>query len=233
LKLKEKFEKFDDNWRAELARSFSDGNQRSAERHAFWIDHEFLRVFYHNDFEIAPGVYRSNQPSERRIYEWREKKGVKTIINFRGVSNQGAFLIEKNVCRKAKIDLINLKFYSSKLPEKEKIFALEKIFKKINGPFLMHCKSGSDRAGLGSALFFLLVLDSPIEVAQSQLSFRYLHLGGWTAGILDFMLMQFRLANKTKGIKFLDWIEEDYDVASLTESYKNFRKNSSFLKVPR
>ena len=233
LKLKKKFEEFDDKWRTELVSTFSNANKKSAERHAFWIDHEFLRILYHKDFQIAPGVYRSNQPSEKRIYQWKEKKGIKTIINFRGISNQGAFLLEKHACEKAGIDLINLKFYSSKLPEKEKIFSLQEIFQKIETPFLMHCKSGSDRAGIGSALYFLLILNSSISEAQSQLSFRYLHLGGWTAGILDFMLMQFRIASEKKDIKFLDWIEKDYDVLKLTNSYKNYRKNSPLFKIPR
>ena len=88
-------------------------------------------------------------------------------------------------------------------------------------------------AGLGSALYFLLVLKSSIPEAQKQLSFRYLHLGGWTAGILDFMLMQYRIANEGKGIEFLDWIERDYDIKNLTLMYKEFRKNSRFFKIPR
>ena len=233
LELKKKFEQFDDKWRKHLSNTFSNRNKQSAERHAFWIDHEFLRVLYHNDFEIAPNVFRANQPSEKRIYEWKKTKGIKSIINFRGISDQGAFLLEKNACEKAGINLINLKLYSSKLPEKEKIFTLKKIFQTIEPPFLMHCKSGSDRAGLGSALYFLLVLNSSISEAQKQLSFRYLHLGGWTAGILDFMLMQYRIANEEKGIEFLDWIERDYDIKNLTLMYKNFRKNSAFFKIPR
>ena len=89
--LKQKFEKFDENWRANLAKSFSSSNKKSAEKHAFWIDHEFLRVLYHNNFQIAPGVFRSNQPSEKRILEWQKEKGIQSIINFRGESNQGAF----------------------------------------------------------------------------------------------------------------------------------------------
>ena len=94
--LKQKFEKFDENWRSDLEKAFSSSNKKSAEKHAFWIDHEFLRILYHNNFEIAPGVFRSNQPSEKRILEWQKEKGIQSIINFRGESNQGAFFIEKN-----------------------------------------------------------------------------------------------------------------------------------------
>ena len=72
--LKQKFEKFDENWRADLEKSFFSTNKKSAEKHAFWIDHEFLRVLYHNNFQIAPGVFRSNQPSEKRILEWKKEK---------------------------------------------------------------------------------------------------------------------------------------------------------------
>ena len=176
FRLKQKFEKFDENWRSDLEKTFSSSNKKSAEKHAFWIDHEFLRILYHNNFEIAPGVFRSNQPSEKRIVEWQKEKGIRSIINFRGESNQGAFFIEKNICEEVGINLINIRLYSSKLPEKEKIFKINEVFKNIKKPFLMHCKSGSDRAGLGSALYFLLVLKTPVEIAQKQLSLSLIHI---------------------------------------------------------
>ncbi len=231
--MKQKFEKFDEDWRVDLETSFSSSNKKSAEKHAFWIDHEFLRILYHNNFEIAPGVFRSNQPSEKRILEWQKKKGIRSIINFRGESNQGAFFIEKNICEEVGINLINIRLYSSKLPEKEKIFEINEVFKSIKKPFLMHCKSGSDRAGLGSALYFLLVLNTPVEIAQKQLSFKFLHLGGWTAGILDFMLMEYRIACKRDRIKFLDWIENNYHREEMTQRYSDFRKKSHWFKIPR
>ena len=110
--LKQKFEKFDENWRSDLEKTFSSLNKKSAEKHAFWIDHEFLRIFYHNNFQIAPGVFRSNQPSEKRILEWQREKGIQSIINFRGESNQGAFFIEKNICK------LNGPIYCTKIASK-------------------------------------------------------------------------------------------------------------------
>ena len=95
------------------------------------------------------------------------------------------------------------------------------------------CKSGSDRAGLGSALYFLLVLNTPVEIAQKQLSFKFLHLGGWTAGILDFMLMEYRHTLKKDRINFLDWVEKRYHREEMTQRYGAFRKNSHWFKIPR
>ena len=142
-------------------------------------------------------------------------------------------MVFKNICKEIGVDLINIKLYSSKLPEKEKIFEINEVFKNIKKPFLMHCKSGSDRAGLGSALYFLLVLNTPVAIAQKQLSFKFLHLGGWTAGILDFMLMEYRHACEKGRTKFLEWIEECYNREEMTQRYVDFRKNSHWFKIPR
>ncbi len=231
--LKQKFEKFDYNWRLSLEGGLNTRNKRiSAIRHSFWMDHEFLRKLYHNDYKIADGVYRANQPSPKRIEMW-SKRGLKSILNFRGETNQGAYFLELEACNKYDIELINYPLFATKLPSKEAILGLETIFKNIRKPFLMHCKSGADRAGLGSALYYLYIMHSPIRQAQMQLSFKYLHIGGWKAGILDFIFMQYRKAFEFDGICFKDWVEKNYDVQRLTIEFSDFRKNMPWLTIPR
>ena len=233
INFKNKFDTFDLNWRATFVNGLGDPIiRKSAIKHAYWMDHEILRQFYHNDHEITKDVFRANQPSPRRITMWGER-GVKTILNFRGKTNQGAYFLEKEACKKNGINLIDFRLFATKLPPKESLLELEKIYTTIQTPFLMHCKSGSDRAGLGAALYFLYILNAPIEVAQKQLSIKYLHLGGWTAGILDFMLMQFRLSSTMTGIKFKDWLRNEYDTIELTEGFRDFRQTNHIFKVPR
>lgn len=233
VNLKKKFDTFDFNWRQEFKNGLSDPLvRRSAIKHAYWMDHEILRQFYHNDYEITKNVFRANQPSPQRITMWR-KRGVRTIVNFRGQTNQGAYYLEKEACIKNGINLIDFRLFATKLPPKDSLLQLEGVFRSIKTPFLMHCKSGSDRAGLGAALYFLYILDAPIEAAQKQLSIKYLHLGGWTAGILDFMLMQFRLSSTINGTKFKDWLRNEYDVMELTKGYEEFRQKNHLFKIPR
>ena len=160
-------------------------------------------------------------------------KMIKNIRDIRGKTNQGAYFLEKEACRCHQINLIDFRLFATKLPPKEALLELERIYTTIQKPFLMHCKSGSDRAGLGAALYFLYLLTAPIEVAQKQLSIKYLHLGGWTAGILDFMLMQFRLSSAMTGINFKDWLKNEYDITELTEGFKDFRQKHHIFKVPR
>ena len=233
VNLKNKFDTFDLNWRATFVNGLGDPIiRKSAIKHAYWMDHEVLRQFYHNDFEIYKNVFRSNQPSPERIGMWKDR-GVKTVLNFRGKTNQGAYYLEKEACKRNGITLIDFRLFATQLPPKDSLLDLEGVFKSIENPFLMHCKSGSDRAGLGAALYFLYILNAPIEIAQKQLSIKYLHLGGWTAGILDYMLMRFRLASGKPGMTFKNWVIHEYDSAQLTEGFKTFRKNNYFFKVPR
>ena len=119
------------------------------------------------------------------------------------------------------------------LDSKKTILELETIFKQVKKPFLMHCKSGADRAGLGSVLYHLYILKSSITEAQKQLSFKYLHIGGWHAGILDFMFMRFRKDNEKTSISFKEWVKNVYDPDIFTLDYIKFRKTAPWLTVPR
>ena len=108
IKLKQKFDHFEQTWRESFSAGLKTNSlSKSAHKHAYWIDHEILRQFYHNDYEISKNVYRSNQPSPRRIQKWRER-GVKTIINFRGKSNQGAYFLEKEACEKYNVQFCSI-----------------------------------------------------------------------------------------------------------------------------
>ena len=218
--LKNKFNNFDLEWRKSLERF--DGSRKqyaSAKRHAFWMDHEILRALYHNQSKVAPGVYRSNQPSPNRIKTWA-KKGIKTIINLRGASNQGSYLLELQKCNDLGIKLINYPLYATRLASSDELIGLGNLFEKINYPILLHCKSGADRAGLASVMYHLMVLDTPFQIARKHLSIRFLHLKFSRSGILDFMLDTYEKESKMTGLNFRSWIETKYDPNKLTKIYR-------------
>ena len=218
--LKNKFNNFDLEWRKSLEKF--DGSKKqydSAKRHAFWMDHEILRALYHNQSKVAPGVYRSNQPSPNRIKTWA-KKGIKTIINLRGASNQGSYLLELQKCNDLGIKLINYPLYATRLASSDELIGLGNLFEKINYPILLHCKSGADRAGLASVMYHLMVLDTPFQIARKHLSIRFLHLKFSRSGILDFMLDTYEKESEMTGLNFRTWIETKYDPNKLTKIYR-------------
>ena len=70
-------------------------------RQAIWhfqlFDHAFLRGLWTNLAQIAPGVWRSNQPSPRRIHRYKQL-GINTILSLRGDHPISYNLLEKQVC---------------------------------------------------------------------------------------------------------------------------------------
>ena len=96
----------------------------------------------------------------------------------------GSYLLEREACRAAGIELVDFKLSSRKLPTRQEILALDDIFGRLPRPFLMHCKSGADRAGFAAALYLMLQKDLSPEQASEQLSWRYLHLRSAATGAL-------------------------------------------------
>lgn len=199
---------------------FANGIPSEAIRRAAWwdlqfYDHGFLRRFWTNLTEISPGVWRSNQPSPRQL-EALKTKGIRTVINLRGVSQWGSYALEKDACARLGMTLVDFRLRSRDLPTAEEIQALHEVYKTAEHPILLHCKSGADRAGMGAALYKLLMLNATPEEALDQLSFRFLHIKAAKTGILDHMLESYAKSGKP----FLDWLNTDYDRLALTNEFK-------------
>lgn len=190
--------------------------------HFLWIDHGILRTFWTNLHEIAPGAWRANQPSPRRIAKY-QAMGIGTIINLRGAKKRSHFRFEKRSCRKLGIRLISFSMKARSLSKQKELLALLTAFEKIEGPFLIHCKSGADRAGLASALYLMHIRGAPASEAKQQLAFKYLHLKSTKTGILDHMLDAYEADNQQTGISIRDWIENQYDRDVLTQEFNELR----------
>ncbi|MEO1100346.1 MAG: protein tyrosine phosphatase [Pseudomonadota bacterium] len=188
----------------------ADGRLR-ARRELIWGDHGFLRVRFRNLHRISDEMWRSNQPSPRQIEDHVRERGIKTIINLRGESTKGYYLLEKEACEAFGVDLVDFQVFSRDTPTREKIFGARDLFNTIRYPALMHCKSGADRAGLMSVLYRLLREEVPFEEAVGQLSFDYLHVKQGKTGILDAFFDAYRQFNAHTPKSFLDWVAEDYD----------------------
>ena len=129
------------------------------------FDHGLLRKAWRNEHEVDAGVWRSSQPDPGMIRRLAAQ-GFKAIVNLRGATEWGSYFLEREACRAAGIELVDFKLNSRKLPSREELLALDALFERLPRPFLMHCKSGADRAGFAAALYLLLRSDLPVEEAQ-------------------------------------------------------------------
>ena len=150
-----------------------------------FVDHGIFRFKWRSLYQISNNVYRSNQPFPWQIIADKKKRGVKTIINLRGIRHCSSYYLEKETCDQNGIKLINFPVTSRATPKAETILEAKELFKNIEYPIIMHCKSGADRAGLMSALYLILNEKKSVKEAKNQLSFKYLHLKYAKTGILD------------------------------------------------
>jgi len=206
---------FRDSWGTDISTP-------AARRRAWWdfqlMDHSFLRRWWTNFDKVADGVYRANQPAPHRIATYAAM-GIKTIINLRGVGRHSHYLFEREACAAHGIRLADRRLFAGKLPLPGELLELYAEFLTAEKPFLLHCKSGADRAGLAAALYLMLIEDVPVEVAHKQLHWRYLHFRDSRTGILDYFLDRYAEDHAKTGIGLLDWITRVYDRDAMTAAY--------------
>ena len=198
-------------------------HRRMALTHYNWFDHAILRRRWTNFFEIAPGVFRSNQPTHER-FESYAAMGIKAVLNLRGEGVQPRFLLEKESCDALGMRMINISLHARRAPPKENLLQVIEAMRTIERPFLMHCKSGADRAGLASAVYLMVIEGRPVEEAKKMLSVKYVHLKWSKTGILDYFLEVYEARNRRGPIGFEDWLRNEYDEEVLTTGFRNGRK---------
>lgn len=215
--------------RAEVGQFGNDVSTPRTRRLAMWhfhlFDHAFLRGLWTNLYEIAPGVWRSNQPSPKRIALYAEM-GIKTILSLRGTRDVSFNLLERQACEKHGITLVTTNKAAARgaLSGAEYVELID-LMASLEKPFLIHCKSGADRAGLASALYLLHYEGASIQEAKKMLSWRFMHLKSTKTGILDYILRLYEKDVETNGpIPIREWFLTRYD----QEKARTFKTLRSF-----
>jgi protein tyrosine/serine phosphatase len=186
----------------------------------FFVDHHVFRAIYANRHQIAPGVWRSAQPSPAQI-RLLAKRGIRTIVNLRGERDCGSYRLQQEACRRHGIKLVNFPLKSRMAPPAEVIREAGKLFEEIEYPVLFHCKSGADRAGLMSALVMYMKEGKPIEVAAKQLSLKYGHFKKSATGVLDYLFERYLADNSAQPMTFFEWVETRYDPGEIKDSFQS------------
>lgn len=182
------------------------------------VDHGVFRLFYQNRHKLADGAWRSAQPAPHQI-RYLARKGIRTIVNLRGERHCGSYWLERQACARSGIHLEDFQVRSRAAPSKVEVLAARDLFKRIEYPMLMHCKSGADRAGLMSALYLIVKEKVPVATAASQLSLKFGHVRQADTGILDHFFERYLEDDAKNPIGFFDWVEHVYDPDELKRSF--------------
>jgi protein tyrosine/serine phosphatase len=198
-------------------------------------DHGALRKIYDNSHRIAPDMWRTYQPSPQDIAKWASR-GIRTVINLRGLRNvkgggrvaeaqPGFYWLEREACERHGIRLVDHRAWSREAPPAEFLTGLDELYQTMDYPAVLHCKSGSDRAGIAATLYLFLKEGQSLETARRQLSFRYGHVKSGKTGVLDAFFDVYAAAAARDGVApdrahFLDWVRNEYDRDAVTDGFR-------------
>jgi protein tyrosine/serine phosphatase len=184
------------------------------------VDHGLLRAIYWNLHPVAAGAWRAAQPSPRRLKQARSL-GVRTVLNLRGRRDTcGSYILEREAAERLGLTLIDFPIRSRSPLDRVTVLAAVDLLESLEGPLLMHCKSGADRAGFMATLYRFLHEGVPLERAMDQLSLRYLHLKHAKTGIIDFFFERFQAETDGSQAAFRPWVETRYDPAALKAAFR-------------
>jgi protein tyrosine/serine phosphatase len=183
-----------------------------------FFDHGVLRLLYLNQHRLSERAWRSAQPAPHHVSALA-RQGLRTIINLRGERLCGSYRLEKLICERHGIKLVNFKVRSNVAPRREEVKAAAELFERVEYPVLLHCKSGADRSGLMSVLYRFLKEGVPLAEAKQELSPRYGHFRQTGTGILDHFFERYLADNRRQPMPFLDWVDKVYDPEELHRSF--------------
>ena len=174
------------------------------------VDHAAFRLVWSNEAEVVPGrLYRSNHPTPGRLASLVRRLGIRSVVNLRGLCANGSDALSRAQAERLGLVFVDAPVSSGHPPTRERALALAHALLHSPEPILVHCKSGADRAGLAAGMF-LLLHGGDSRAALGQLSWRFGHLRGSRAGVLDAFFRTF--AREAEGRKpFLDWLVDEYD----------------------
>lgn len=194
---------------------------------SLFVDHAVFRLVWTNFHAVIPGkVYRCNHPTPARLRRAVHKLGLRTLVNLRGHRQCGSDALSRNAAARVGITHLDMAFESRGAPHKDRILRFAQMYRTLQFPMLMHCKSGADRAGLASALVIMFEGGSAAQ-ALRQLSWRYGHFRRSRTGILDAFFLRYQ-AQAEGRIPFMDWVQNEYDEVALKQDFVAGRI-SSFL----
>jgi len=180
-----------------------------------------LATFYHpwfggNFSAVSPGrVYRSSQPKADLETMIREHR-LASILNLRGGSRADPwYSSEVRVARERGVAFYDLPLSATRRPKRWELLTLLDFFRTCPYPLLIHCKSGSDRTGLASALYLMAVLGDPPERALRAFSVRHGHVPIWGPERLHEPFVEYDAWLEGRRLphtpdRFRDWVVHHY-----------------------
>jgi protein tyrosine phosphatase (PTP) superfamily phosphohydrolase (DUF442 family) len=174
-------------------------------------------IFRNNFHEVVPGrLYRSAQMSRDELTQTVRGHRIKSIIDLRLIQDapDQTGLTEAEAAHRGGAIYRHIPFSSARVDQRKSLLDLLSAFETLPRPVLVHCSSGTHRAGVASAVWLLDQEGrSPVEAA-GQLTMKYgffqpeRDLKAFFQGrpTLDRAIREYEIVRGRKSITFRDWV---------------------------
>jgi protein tyrosine/serine phosphatase len=194
-----------------------------AQIYAMTVEHNFTNAIRRNFHRIDESAFRSSQPTTYQLRSIIKKHGIKTVLNLRGYErNSPLQALEERVCEEMGVKLVYIEAYSRKIPEVKTLEKFKEVFGSIEYPVLIHCKSGADRAGLGSMLYLHYHKGVALEHTNQLKLWPYGHIKHARTGLID-LFVELYAARKQ---------DEPSDPAEFAKTLDRDKLEREFKAVP-
>lgn len=122
-------------------------------------------------------LYRSATLPSEQLRGLIASRGIRTIINLRGPSEDASWYREEaKIAEEHGVRLIDLTWSARYELTDEQVATYLATLADVPRPILMHCRSGVDRTGLASAIYLAAVKKADEFTAEAQLSVLFGHI---------------------------------------------------------
>jgi len=135
-------------------------------------------VARHNFHVVSEGrIYRSAQMDAGSLAHAIQEHGIKTVINLRGGNDANDwYRAETATTRELGVQHYDFNLSASRQVRNGEMEEIVATMNRAPKPILVHCKSGSDRTGLVSALYLYCQEGKPADAADGELTIFYGHV---------------------------------------------------------
>jgi hypothetical protein len=178
----------------------------------------FRNPWFFGNFGVveAQRVYRSAQP-EDELPRLIARYHLASVLNLRGGSPDDRWYNDEvRATRDSRINFYDLPMSATRRPLRRELLILLDVFDRGPYPLLIHCKSGSDRTGLATALYLMSKKGEPPEEAMAAFTLRYGHVPLFGPEHLHEPLQEYAAWLKAQGevhtpARFRFWVEQHYE----------------------
>jgi protein tyrosine phosphatase (PTP) superfamily phosphohydrolase (DUF442 family) len=170
---------------------------------AYTAEYSPMNIIRSNFHAISEEAYRSAQPSPKQLRRYHARYGLKTVVNVRGRKDDSKIQREEEaVCEALGITLRYIHLHSRNIPAHETLEETKALIEGIEYPALFHCKAGSDRAGLISALYLYFKKGIMPHESRQLRFWPFGHMRYARTGMLDFFFARFEASGERSLMQF-------------------------------